>query len=834
MSTKTTFKRIALVAVAALGLGLVSVAPSNAAYSGSTLLASVGTIPYAGETVTNVASFTFTGTAVVADSTTITVSLTQKPSGSTLSNSDIVLADVTDDTETTFTANSMALVAATTSPAASVNVSLGAATLIAGSYTLTFTPDASAVGALSQNVSFNVTARPTDVPRLASINAVKAAYQGGADVSTGTVKDPVVVAAGAALADYAASTVAGTIRLRADLVTFPAGGYVNTFATGNDGTTALGNFASLPTVTAVAGSNLVTLTDDAFDDCQPTVANDSAAATYTASSNTIDVVAGCDNVVARAGSATAPREATGLGFFKFTPTVAGDYVLRIWQDADNDGVVNVNEVRRDITITIAAYEAFSSQYSTSYINETTATGVAAKLAVPAASCASATAGTQHYACDEVVVAPKGTVTAAVAVARVKLVLKDSDDVRVDARSTFPVITATITGSGTLAIDAAGSASTPVGRSVQFTPTSLLTNTSGPEIIYVTVFNDGTATSSTSSIEIKVGTAVFATETLSFYGDVATVTATQGRYVLPAATGSYGCVTSVVGCDSLTVAKTPAVKLVAKDGNGTAVPFRTYSAVSSATTTLAGISTAAPAAGSVVDETTGNAWFPVSVLSGSTVVSGATGTLTYSTNIGTALAPVYISGAPLTFTLGGAAASAALAISGGTNVGDQATMTFTVKDAAGNKAFDADHTLALKSNIALTTAIGQLTEVNTNALAVSNGVATINFFNPLVAGTVNITGLIDGLLAVSASTSVSNSDLAAAADLAAEALDAANAATDAANAAAEAADAATAAAQDAADAVAALATQVATYISNLRKQITALTNLVVKIQKKVKA
>jgi hypothetical protein len=75
---------------------------------------------------------------------------------------------------------------------------------------------------------------------------------------------------------------------------------------------------------------------------------------------------------------------------------------------------------------------------------------------------------------------------------------------------------------------------------------------------------------------------------------------------------------------------------------------------------------------------------------------------------------------------------------------------------------------------------------------------------------------------------------ATADLAAEALDAANAATDAANAAAEAADAATAAAQDAADAVAALATQVATYISNLRKQITALTNLVVKIQKKVKA
>jgi hypothetical protein len=75
---------------------------------------------------------------------------------------------------------------------------------------------------------------------------------------------------------------------------------------------------------------------------------------------------------------------------------------------------------------------------------------------------------------------------------------------------------------------------------------------------------------------------------------------------------------------------------------------------------------------------------------------------------------------------------------------------------------------------------------------------------------------------------------AAVDAAAEATDAANAATDAANAAAEAADAATAAAQDAADAVAALSAQVASLISGLKSQLTALTNLVIKIQKKVKA
>jgi trimeric autotransporter adhesin len=88
--------------------------------------------------------------------------------------------------------------------------------------------------------------------------------------------------------------------------------------------------------------------------------------------------------------------------------------------------------------------------------------------------------------------------------------------------------------------------------------------------------------------------------------------------------------------------------------------------------------------------------------------------------------------------------------------------------------------------------------------------------------------------VSVNNNAAADNAQAATDAAAEATDAANAATDAANAAAEAADAATAAAQDAADAVAALSTQVTELVSALRKQITSLTNLVIKIQKKVRA
>jgi hypothetical protein len=112
--------------------------------------------------------------------------------------------------------------------------------------------------------------------------------------------------------------------------------------------------------------------------------------------------------------------------------------------------------------------------------------------------------------------------------------------------------------------------------------------------------------------------------------------------------------------------------------------------------------------------------------------------------------------------------------------------------------------------------------------------------PQSTGTVTLTakggaGLpLAGQVTVTTSAEVTNPSADAATDAANEATDAANAATDAALAAADAADAATAAAQDASDAVAALSATVAKLVASLKAQITSLTNLVIKIQKKVKA
>jgi hypothetical protein len=184
-------------------------------------------------------------------------------------------------------------------------------------------------------------------------------------------------------------------------------------------------------------------------------------------------------------------------------------------------------------------------------------------------------------------------------------------------------------------------------------------------------------------------------------------------------------------------------------------------------------------------------------------------------------------------------------------GEKAYVWVTVLDSAGQAlpagTYANVFAAAPTTNVALganssgpastTVTIAGATDAETDSNA---GAQTFVVYMPFASGDVTYTatgsvGLAAaGRVAVSATASVVNSSVDAATDAANEATDAANAATDAALAAADAADAATAAAQDASDAVAALSASVSKLISSLRAQITSLTNLVIKIQKKVRA
>ena len=502
-------------------------------------------------------------------------------------------------------------------------------------------------------------------------------------------------------------------------------------------------------------------------------------------------------------------------------STAGTVTVKFYDRVqDPDTLFTTISLLQTITIVTTAPTGLDASKSTSVIN-------ANGLQIAALKAASDKGGhlVDGFVNDETIVAAKGvngssTTTDAVAV--IKVVLKDSSNNPLLPTPALPKIGARVEGAspGTVAIayTAAGaSVTSTAGRNVSVaTPSS--------STFYVNVFSDGNGGKST--ISILVNDAVWKTETLGFYGAVTAVKATQNRFVLQdgsTSAGTYGCTLGLL-CTADDVATSVAVSLAATDADGIAVPYLTYKAASSDAAVLTGNSTAT--AGVASANFAGVTHFQASVPYGA--LAGKSATLTYTT--GTVVSN------PLTFALGGAAATVSISLSGNPEVGSLNEITVEAKDAAGNKAFDKDHLAKLTSNVVVNTAVNSDQVIFTPAgdnVAVWNGTGTVKFFNPIVPTTLIIGGTVGGA-AVSATASISNSALNAAADAAAEAIDAANAATDAANAAAEAADAATAAAQDAADAVAALSAQVSTLINALRKQLIALTNLVIKIQKKVRA
>jgi hypothetical protein len=324
--------------------------------------------------------------------------------------------------------------------------------------------------------------------------------------------------------------------------------------------------------------------------------------------------------------------------------------------------------------------------------------------------------------------------------------------------------------------------------------------------YVYVFSTGAP--GLVTVEIKAGTTVVGTKKIQFFGNPATITATAAKAVIGAAS------TAAVVTAKVT------------DASGNAVPDVTVYAVSG---TAAAISNSYTSCGA--SDATG------AVSCSLTGVAAGTSAITLTTN-SAATATTGISSTPVSVRVSdGVATKVDYAFAAESYApGAAATITATVSNAAGVMPAGTYTVLTagVTGNYVLTGGPA-LTVTTTDATGVVKYTVTV----PVgISGDMTLTGTaVTTVTATFGKTLIVNAaqDAAqAATDAASEAIDAANAATDAANAAAEAADAATAAAQDAADAVAALSVSVAAMIDALKKQITSLTNLVIKIQKKVKA
>jgi len=462
--------------------------------------------------------------------------------------------------------------------------------------------------------------------------------------------------------------------------------------------------------------------------------------------------------------------ASGEGVLKFQPSYAGTYVFRI---------TATSGWSYDWTVIAAAQD----------LNPVAAKSTSVMAAGAAA--APAVAGT-----DDVVTAPKAAVVAAGGEAANILVTSKTTAGADVTGST--VLTATISGPGLLAIGSNRATMVPQGRAV--------TGAAGQNI--VGVFSDGTA--GTATVSIYAGSTLLSTETVGFFGAPTSITATANRPVITYLTAN------VKWFDGNNITA------VLKDANGIVVAG-------------AGVTITVPAGSTVCGSWGGGVYGLSAGTCVATVTSNDVATL--STTVTT-----QIVGSPLTATVAFDKDSYYL--------GEKMKITVTYRDAAGNLAGAGQVNTAVGSAISLTTDRGTIggTVINatgTNDDATLGGVATqtdlaaLTYSGataPLVAGkvTLSFTDLAGNVVTASAPVEADKSVVSDAVDAATEATDAANAATDAANAAAEAADAATAAAQDAQAAVQELATQVAALIAEIKDQITALTNLVIKIQKKVKA
>jgi hypothetical protein len=346
---------------------------------------------------------------------------------------------------------------------------------------------------------------------------------------------------------------------------------------------------------------------------------------------------------------------------------------------------------------------------------------------------------------------------------------------------------------------------------------------------VTIHPDGASGVSTVQIQSALGV-VLATETLTFFGTATTAKATV--------------VNAVIGTAAATSADSIFVELT--DAAGTIVSDVTTLYVSSdATTVISGAYTAQTVA---YDSTDKGYYVDLTGLkAGSAKITvGTKSSATATTGIEAAAVSVRVGGDSTKLDDVKVAFDKASYLPG-----ELAVITVTPVDAAGLVLAPDTYTVFATGGIVAPVALGANSATITGTAAHDGGVAgsgtgadsvaTYKVYMPAYAGTF-VFKYTTGTFATTAksavaktiSVDVSTPDSGAAAAAAEEATAAANDATDAALSAAEAAEAATAMAQEAVDAVAELSASVTKLISALRAQITTLTNLVVKIQKKVKA
>jgi len=906
MSTKTTFKRIALVAVAALGLGvLTSVAPASAT-SNTDLAASlsVGTIPTPAVGVVNTTPVTvsYTGTAGGSDTFTVNVRVTSAPAGSQYRS-------LTTNLVTGVTASGNTIAAKLAIAKSTSNVgTLGTNTAWTDSVTVGSIFTSAASSSTAKSASFDVSFTPDVAGAYTILVSTEGIASQAALVNTAGVGTPYT--AGDANITYTATTASSTSTVALTAVTgaAPAGG--NTFGqvvkvSIKDAAGAASQLGVNETV--AISTNQTTTTMDVIN--QTTWASPSSFAT-TLALTSANFKNGSAYIYVKDSTATATTSiitASGsgllsssiVGTLSVTSTLLAACTVATMSDPTSAVRPGSGHVGYATAADTAATTATSHSYRVSCptanddtTSRLTVTDTSAKILGIVAGLKYDT--TVDTAIDAATVALSTTNYGSVTIAAALSTAGQSFSFTVDGSTTDGIVTVTsATAVGTTGSVAASVVRAGHGASTALTYTLKDQFGAATPNVVVTISTTGRNASTTSTTAVTDASGM-----VSYTAVDAGTSATSNKTDVVTFTPTAGTAKTVTLNYTDTTLGVSAVELETPTTDDTAATGVTYSDINASSTAGAAASTKTITA--TVTDVNGAilSGVPVTFATASagagiltttvTVVTGADGTASASVFGWTAGVKTF------TATAGGKSATGTVAFRQGgatgtdsptevrniTAVASGNSIIVTAKDRFGNivsgvplfatrtgngtfgggsntngQTTGADGTAEFLFNAGSADSVVTITAGSTSAVAnacygqtghaagknVCSTAATQTAYTAATVGTATTaqTGVGDTLspagnqsVTVNFAAAVNSADTAA--DAAAEATDAANAATDAANAAAEAADAATAAAQDAADAVAALSAQVATLISGLKSQLTALTNLVIKIQKKVKA
>jgi len=511
-----------------------------------------------------------------------------------------------------------------------------------------------------------------------------------------------------------------------------------------------------------------------------------------------------------------------------TPT-AGTVTVTITKNVDNNGIVTTTTLQT-LTITVNAASvvgAYSAGNSFAVRQDTTTVSPRALAALDTPTVTAATT-------DSTATISKGTAGTATAASVIAVRLLDTQ--ASPAGIAGVLVNASVSGPGL--VKGTGSAQSDTDTTFAGSFTTVGTSmTDALGWAFFNVASSGASGVGTVTITYNDGTTTYtvATKSFTFYGAVASLKATQGKYIVSNAGAATGGKTYT----------TYAVQLTGADASGNAVDITGLTIDATSDNALA-IATGQVSVGGA--QCAADALNTMALDCTVTGVTGATaGTKVNVTYSYTDSSLVKYSASPIAYTIGGTAiTSVALTFDKATYaVGDLVTATLTAKDSKGNLVADKQYTVFdTTSSTTVFATSAQITSTPFGSAYVTflKGVATATFYAPYTTSTFNMKGTTNNaVLAPTADLATAGQGVDVTGSFAitgaggvggdaALALDAANAATDAANNAYDEAQNATQAAQDALAAVTALAKQVSSLIASVK----SLTALVSKIKAKVGA